>query len=130
MMFELQEENASENEKRFSPDEKKKIMAKLHERRRQEQKSKEALQRYLSDKKIYNYQGREYYKIKDYKNSFYISKEVMDSLAETVVEVELERSGYTANRKQKGFIKWDPVRQSIMASLSNVRVYYKPFEVE
>ena len=54
----------------------------------------------------------------------------MESLAETVVEVELERSGYTANRKQKGFIKWDPVRQSIMASLSKVRVYFKPFEVE
>ncbi len=129
-MFELQEEGASSNEKRFSPEEKKKIMERLNERRRQEQKSKEAIRRYLSRKKIYNYQGREYYKIKDYKYSFYISKEVMESLADTVVEVELERSGYTANRKQKGFIKWDPVRQSILVSLSKVRIYYKPFEVE
>jgi len=129
-MFELQEEGTAQTTKRFSPEEKKKIMERLHERRRQEQKSKEAIRRYLADKKVYNYQGREYYKIKDYKYSFYISKEVMESLAETVVEVELERSGYTANRKQKGFIKWDPVRQSILVSLSKVRVYYKPFEVE
>ena len=129
-MFEPVEGKASERKKQFSPEEKKRIMERLNERRRQEQKNKEAIRRYLDGKKVYNYQGREYYKIKDYKYSFYISKEVMESLADTVVEVELERSGYTANRKQKGFIKWDPVRQSILVSLSKVRVYYKPFEVE
>ena len=129
-MFELQEEDTSKTKNNFSPEEKKKIMERLHERRRQEQKTKEAIRRYLSGKKVYNYQGKEYYKIKDYKYSFYISKEVMESLAETVVEVELERSGYTANRMQKGFIKWDPIRQSILVSLSKVRIYYKPFEVE
>ncbi len=114
----------------YSSDEKRRILQELDERRKREQKAKEAIKAYLSDKKIYTYKGKEYYKVKDYKQSFYVPRETMESLADTIRDVELERSGYTANRRQKGFIKWDMMSKRILISLSNVRVYYKPFEIE
>ena len=117
-------------EKNYTDSEKQRIMQELNDRRQREQKAKEAVKAYLSDKKIYTYKGKEYYKVKDYKQNFYVPRNIMESLADTVREVELERSGYTANRRQKGFIKWDMMRKGILISLSNVRVYYKPFEIE
>ena len=106
------------------------IMQQLDEKRRQEQKTKESLRRYLANKKIYEYRGDEYYKIKDYKNNFYVKRDVIESLDTTVQEVDLERTGYSANRLMKGFIKWDSVRETILLSLSKVRIYYKPYEIE
>jgi hypothetical protein len=47
-----------------------------------------------------------------------------------VQEVDLERTGYTAKGVMKGFIKWDSVRETILLSLSKVRIYYKPYEIE
>jgi hypothetical protein len=122
----------TESQKRitFSAVEKQRIMQQLHEERRRTQKSREAIKRYLSNKKIYTYKGSDYYKVSDYKQSFYIEASVMKSLDNSVCEIELERSGYTANRIQKGFIKWDQMRETILISLSKVRVYYKPFKVE
>ena len=90
----------------------------------------EDIKAYLSDKKVHIYKGKEYYKVKDYKQSFYVSREIVESLSDTVREVELERSGYMEKRKQKGFIKWDKISKRILVSLSNVRIYYKPFEIE
>jgi len=118
------------NDSAYSSDEKRRILQELDERRKREQKAKEAIKAYLSDKKIYTYKGKEYYKVKDYKQSFYVPRETMESLADTIRDVELERSGYMANRRQKGFIKWDMTSKRILISLSNVRVYYKPFEIE
>jgi len=118
------------NDSAYSSDEKRRILQELDERRKREQKAKEAIKAYLSDKKIYTYKGKEYYKVKDYKQSFYVPRETMESLADTIRDVELERSGYMANRRQKGFIKWDMSSKRILISLSNVRVYYKPFEIE
>jgi hypothetical protein len=106
------------------------IMQQLDEKRRQEQKTKESLQRYLVNKKIYDYRGDEYYKVKDYKNSFYIKRDVIESLDTTVQEVDLERTGYSGSRLMKGFIKWDSVRETILLSLSKIRIYYKPYEIE
>jgi predicted methyltransferase len=114
----------------YTDEEKQRILEELHEKRRREQKAKEAIKAYLADKRIYLYKGKEYYKVKDYKQSFYVLCDTVKSLADTIREVELEKSGYTANRRQKGFIKWDMTRKSILISLSNVRVYYKPFEIE
>jgi ADP-glucose pyrophosphorylase len=120
----------SKEKKIYSSEEKRQIMQRLDEERRRNQRGKEAIRRYLSDKKIYTYKGSEYYKVSDYKQSFYVEASVMKLLDSTVMEIELERSGYTANRNQKGFIKWDPVRETILISLSKVRVYYKPFKIE
>ncbi len=113
----------------YSEAEKKRIMAALEEERKRAQTNIEAIKHYFSDKKIFLYKGKEYYKVKDYKNSFYIRASVIDSLNSTVQEIELERSGYTANRIQRGFIKWDPARNRVLISLSKVRIYYKPFDV-
>ncbi|WP_416792677.1 hypothetical protein ACM66Z_05470 [Sulfurovum sp. ST-21] len=123
-------ETKFKEKKVFSAEEKQRIMQELNEKRRKEQKSKEAIKRYLSDKKVYRYKGGEYYKVSDYKQSFYITASVIRTLADTVQEVELERSGYTANRTQKGFIKWDCIRECILISPDRVKVYYKPFYVE
>jgi hypothetical protein len=118
------------SKKRLSAEEKARVMQQLDEQRRQEQKAKESLKRYLKNKKVYDYRGNEYYKVKDYKNSFYIKKSIIEALDTTVQEVELERTGYTSNRTQKGFIKWDSMRETILLSLSKIRIYYKPFEIE
>ena len=118
------------SKKRLSAEEKARVMQQLDEQRRQEQKAKESLKRYLKNKKVYDYRGNEYYKVKDYKNSFYIKRSIIEALDTTVQEVELERTGYTSNRTQKGFIKWDSMRETILLSLSKIRIYYKPFEIE
>lgn len=118
------------SKKRLSAEEKARVMQQLDEQRRQEQKAKESLKRYLKNKKVYDYRGNEYYKVKDYKNSFYIKKSIIEALDTTVQEVELERTGYTSNRTQKGFIKWDSMRETVLLSLSKIRIYYKPFEIE
>jgi len=118
------------SKKRLSAEEKARVMQQLDEQRRQEQKAKESLKRYLKNKKVYDYRGNEYYKVKDYKNSFYIKKSIIEALDTTVQEVELERTGYTSNRTQKGFIKWDSMREAVLLSLSKIRIYYKPFEIE
>ncbi|GEM_PF-3123742 len=124
------DKGVEKGKKLYTPEEKKRIMQELNEERRRKQRTKETICRFLANKKIYTYKGTEYYKVSDYKQSFYIETSVMNSLDASVQEVELERTGYTANRMQKGFIKWDPVRETILISLSNVRVYYKPFKVE
>ncbi len=115
---------------RYTEAEKKRILEQLNEQRRQEQKARESLRRYLSDKKVYRYRGSEYYKVKDYKSAFYIKSSIIRSLDATVQEVELERTGYTSNRTQRGFIKWDSMQEKILLSESKVRIYYKPFEIE
>ena len=63
------------NDSSYSSDEKRRILQELDERRKREQKAKEAIKAYLSDKKIYTYKGKEYYKVKDYKQSFYVPRE-------------------------------------------------------
>ena len=118
------------SQKIYSTEEKQRIMQQLHDERRRTQRAREAIKKYLSDKKIYTYKGREYYKVSDYKQSFFVEASVMNRLDTSVQEVELERSGYTANRIQKGFIKWDQMREAVLISLSKVRIYYKPFTVE
>jgi hypothetical protein len=114
----------------YSAAEKAQIMKNFQDDRKRTQRNIEAIKQYFSDKKIFIYKGKEYYKVKDYKNSFYIQASFIKKLNSTVQEIELERSGYVANRTQKGFIKWDSARRCILISLSNVRVYYKPFQVE
>ena len=125
-----EKESAQQKAARISAEEKARIMQQLDEQRRQEQKAKESLKRYLKNKKVYEYRGNEYYKVKDYKNSFYIKRSIIESLDTTVQEVDLERTGYTSNRTQKGFIKWDSMREAVLLSLSKIRIYYKPYEIE
>jgi len=120
----------SDEQKSYTTDEKKRIMEHLHDERKRTQKNIEAIKQYFTDKKIFTYKGKEYYKVSDYKNSFYIRSSFINNLNSTVQEIELERSGYTTNRKQRGFIKWDPARKCVLISLSKVRLYYKPFQVE
>jgi len=120
----------TESPKIYSAEEKQRIMRQLHEERRRTQRAREAIKKYLSDKKVYTYKGSKYYKVSDYKQNFFVEASVMKRLDTTVQEVELERSGYTANRVQKGFIKWDQMRGAVLISLSKIRVYYKPFTVE
>ncbi len=119
-----------QDRKGYSAAEKRRILQELDEERRRAQRTGEEIRRYLSDKKTYNYHGDLYYKVSDYKQSFYILKSILDTMGNTIQEIELERSGYTTNRKMKGFIKWDNMRGSFLISTSKVRVYYKPFEVE
>jgi predicted nucleic acid-binding Zn-ribbon protein len=126
----MAEKSVPQERKGYSAAEKARIMQRLSEERKRVEKNRESLKRYLADKRIYNYLGSEYYKVKDYKHSFYIKKEIIESLDSAVQEVELERTGYTSNRTQKGFIKWDSARESILLSQSKVRIYYKPFEIE
>ena len=126
----MPEKSVPQERKGYSAAEKQRIMQRLSEERKRVEKNRESLKRYLADKRIYHYLGSEYYKVKDYKHSFYIKKEIIESLDNGVQEVELERTGYTSNRTQKGFIKWDSDRESILLSQSKVRIYYKPFEIE
>jgi len=120
----------SKEKKTYSATEKERIMEHLQEERKRTQTNIEAIKHYFSDKKVFIYKGKKYYKVSDYKNSFYINASFIEALNSTVQEIELERSGYTSNRVQKGFIKWDPARNCVLISLSKVRIYYKPFQVE
>jgi len=109
---------------------KEEIMAGLSEERRREQKVKEQIKRYLSDKKIYRHKGDTYYKLSDYKHSFYVKTQVLEAMGSSVQEVELERAGYTENRVKRGFIKWDDMREGILLSTDRIRIYYKPYHAE
>ncbi len=90
---------------------------------------KESLERYLSDKKIYQFKGKPYYKVKNYKHSYYVDKHVIERLAEGTQEVDLEKNAQY-NTHTKGLIKWDPIRKQILLSESKMRVYYEPFELD
>jgi len=91
---------------------------------------KTSLKEYLKDKKIYHFKGRTYYKVYDYKESYYIEAAVFERLARGSQEVSLERNSQYSSRSGKGMIKWNPLRQKILLSQSKIRLYYKPFEVE
>ena len=89
----------------------------------------ESLEQYLSGKKIITFRNKTYYKVKNYKNSYYISTNVFDHLSQGIQEVELEKNSQRTT-KNKGLIKWDPVRKQILVSESKIRLYFQPFEVE
>jgi hypothetical protein len=91
---------------------------------------KTSLKEYLSNKKIYQFRGKSYYKLYDYKETYYIETEIFEHLAQGSKEVSLERNSQYSSRSAKGMIKWDPLQQKILLSQSKVRLYYKPFEVE
>jgi len=88
-----------------------------------------SLNHYLSDKRIYPFRGKSYYKVKNYKLSYYITKQIIDRLPHGVQEVELERNTQSSQRV-KGLIKWDPSQKKIFLSESKIRTYYQAFEVE
>ena len=89
---------------------------------------KKSLEAYLANKNVHTFRGKSYYKVKNYRNSFYIEKRIFDLLSEGTQEVLLERNAQY-NTKEKGLIKWDPQRKQILISESKMRVYYQPYEV-
>jgi hypothetical protein len=91
---------------------------------------KTALEAYLSNKKIYQFRGKSYYKLHDYKETYYIETDIFAHLDKGSQEVSLERNSQYSSRSAKGMIKWDPLQQKILLSRSKVRLYYKPFDVE
>ena len=90
---------------------------------------KESLAHYLSNKKSYEFRGNSYYKVKNYKASYYIDKKVFDLLGNGTQEVILEKNAQS-NTREKGLIKWDVLRKQILISESKIRTYYQPFEME
>jgi len=90
---------------------------------------KESLEHYLSGKRIFTFRGNTYYKVKNYKNSYYIGTRIFDRLDQGMQEVELENNSQRTT-KNKGLIKWDPSRKQILVSESKIRIYFQPFEVE
>jgi len=89
-----------------------------------------SLQEYLANKKVYPYRGKPYYKLYDYKESYYINADIIKRLEEGPQEVELERNSQYSAKNPRGMVKWDPVRQQILLSQSKVRLYYKPFKID
>ena len=90
---------------------------------------KESLAHYLSNKKLHKFRGNSYYKVKNYKASYYIDKNVFDLLGNGTQEVILEKNTQS-NTREKGLIKWDVLRKQILISESKIRTYYQPFEIE
>ena len=109
---------------------KERIMAGLSEERRREQKVKEQIKRYLSNKKQHIYKGEKYYRLSDYKATYHVSVESLQAMGSAVQEVELKQVGYTAHRTKKGYAKWDSIRECILITVDRIRIYYKPFHVE
>jgi hypothetical protein len=91
---------------------------------------KATLNEYLLNKKIHPFRGKEYYKLYDYKETYYIETKVLEQLEKGSKEVSLERNSQYSSRSAKGMIKWDPLQQKILLSQSKIRLYYKPFDVE
>jgi len=90
---------------------------------------KESLAHYLSNKKLYEFRGNSYYKVKNYKASYYIDQKVFDLLSNGTQEVILEKNTQS-NTREKSLIKWDELRKQILISESKIRTYYQPFEME
>jgi len=92
---------------------------------------KASLKEYLSNKKIHRFRGKSYYKLYDYKDTYYIETDIFEKLSTSgTQDVSLERNSQFSSRSAKGMIKWDPFQQKILLSQSKIRLYYKPFEVE
>jgi hypothetical protein len=87
----------------------------------------ESLQQYLSDKKTYEYRGKSYYKLKNYRHQYYVPREIIESLTSAPKEIILEQN-HQIRAQPKGLAKWDAVRKRIMISESKVRVYFQPYE--
>ena len=88
----------------------------------------ESLKKYLENKKIYKYNGKSYYKAKNYTNNYYIDKDKIQALSSGAKEVILEKNSKGSNTK--GMIKWSPEQKKIMISESKIRSYYQPFDIE
>ena len=88
----------------------------------------EALKKYLSDKRTFDYRGKAYYTLKNYKHKFFLPKETVEQLTSGHTKVLLEQ-----NQKLKkpltGLAKWDNNRKRIMISESNIKVNFQPFDV-
>jgi hypothetical protein len=89
----------------------------------------ESLATYLENKKIYKFRSKNFYKVSNYKNSFYIKEDIFKKLSSGTQEVNLEKN-YKTNNNSKGLIKWDSQRRKILLSESKVRIYFQPFDVE
>ncbi len=88
----------------------------------------ESLQVYLSDKRDYEYRGKRYYKVKNYKRHYYIPKEAIESLSSAPKEIVLEQNQQLKTHP-KGLAKWDSGRKRIMLSENKIRVYFEPYEI-
>jgi len=87
----------------------------------------ELLAQYLSTKKVHTFRGKSYYKVKDYKSSYFIDKTIIERLSSGPKEVTLEKNALTS--PVKGMVKWDNMQKKILISESKVQLLYKPFTV-
>ena len=88
----------------------------------------ESLKQYLSDKRLYEYRGKKYYKVKNYTQQFYILQEEIEALTSAPKEIRLEQN-HQLKTQPKSLVKWDSGKKRIMISESKIRIYFQPFEV-
>jgi len=89
----------------------------------------ESLTLYLSSKRLIKFRAKSYYKVKSYKESYFIEETIFNKLGNGPTEVILEKNQHSSSR-EKGMIKWDNMQKKILISKSKVRILYEVFQVE
>ncbi len=86
------------------------------------------LKEYLSHKHSFEYRGKRYYKLKNYKHTYYVAKEDIDTLTTAPKEIILEKN-QKLKTPHKGLAKWDSSRKRIVISEDKIKIYFQPFDV-
>jgi len=89
---------------------------------------KESLSLYLSDKRIHQFRGNAYYKVKNYKANYFVEQAVIERLSTGPQEVKLEKNALSS--PAQGIMKWDNLQKKILVSESRHRLIYEPFVIE
>jgi len=89
---------------------------------------KESLTHYLSNKRIHQFRGNSYYKVKNYKSNYFVEQDVIVRLSSGPQEVSLEKNALSS--PAKGMIKWDNLQKKVLVSESRHRLIYEPFNIE
>ncbi|RRS30036.1 MAG: hypothetical protein P794_08770 [Epsilonproteobacteria bacterium (ex Lamellibrachia satsuma)] len=127
---ESEEDQCRKRTELFTPLEKQKILNQLNQERLFRQKNDEMQKKRFENKKIYTIQNKKYYKIMDFKHSYYIKVENYKNISYAQTTVLLYTYTFTTMTVRKGLAKIDKATERILISNDALRIYFKPYILE
>ncbi len=116
--------------KKYSKKEKSTILEELNEERRRVQKREELKKKRLSNKEIYKFGMKEYYKFVGMKREFYIETGFCENFSGKPTVVTLYYLTFNELKKKDVLIRIQAHSEKIFISYDAIRVYFKPYTLE
>ncbi len=124
------EESLSGKDKSYSEEEKKKILQKLNEKRLSTQKREEISKKRISNKEIFKFGAKEFYKFTNMEREYYILVEDCKKFSSRPALFTLYYKSIDELKKKDILIKTEIYSDKIFISYDVIRVYFKGYSLE